>query len=101
MILSKKTLRGFWESYQGADRPSLEQALKAWYREVKHAEWKSPNEVKQKYRNASVVGNQRIVFNICGNKFRLVVSVSYLAKIVFIKWVGTHSEYDNIDAERV
>lgn len=100
-ILSKKTLRDYWENYQGAGQPALEQALKSWYREVKRASWKNSGELKQKYRNASILKNGRVVFNICGNNFRLIVGVNYSVKVVYVKWVGTHTEYDDIDAEEV
>ena len=100
-ILSKKALRDYWENYQGAGRPALEQALKSWYREVKRASWKNSGELKQKYRSASILKNGRVVFNICGNKFKLIVGVNYSVKVVYVKWVGTHTEYDDIDAEEV
>lgn len=100
-ILSKKALRDYWEGYNGVDQPALEQSLKAWYREVSKAEWNNANELKQKYRSASILGKGRVVFNICGNKFRLVVGVNYSVKVVYVKWVGTHSDYDDIDAEEV
>ena len=100
-ILSRKTLRAYWEAYEGADQSALEQALKSWYREVKKAQWSNANEVKQKYRNASILKRGRVVFNVCGNKFRLIVGVNYSVKVVYIKWVGTHAEYDDIDAEEV
>jgi len=70
-ILSRKALRDYWEGYRGEDRAALEQALKAWYREVKQARWSNANEVKQKYSSASILKKGRVVFNICGNKFRL------------------------------
>lgn len=101
LILSRKALRTYWDSYKGADQPALEQALKSWYREAKTAQWQNASELKQKYRSASILKNGRVVFNICGNKFRLVVGVNYVTKVVFIKWLGTHAEYDNIDAEEV
>jgi mRNA interferase HigB len=100
-ILSRKALRDYWEAYREADRPALEQALKAWYREVKQAQWSNANEVKQKYSSASILKKGRVVFNICGNKFRLVVGVNYSVKVVYIKWLGTHTQYDDIDAEEV
>ena len=100
-VLSKKALRDYWEVYRGADQPALEQALKAWYREVKQARWSNANELKQKYSSASILKKGRVVFNICGNKFRLVVGVNYSVKVVYIKWLGTHTEYDDIDAEEV
>jgi len=100
-ILSKKVLRDYWETYRGADQPALEQALKAWYREVKQAHWSNANELKLKYRGASILKKGRVVFNICGSKFRLVTGVNYSVKVVYIKWLGTHTEYDDIDAEEV
>jgi len=100
-ILSKKSLRDYWEAYRGADQPALEQALKSWFREVKRAQWQNANELKQKFRSASILKNGRVVFNICGNKFRLVVGVNYSVNVVYIKWIGTHTEYDNIDSEEV
>ena len=100
-ILSRRALRDYWESYPGADRAALEQALKSWYREVKQAQWSTANQLKQKYRSASILKNGRVVFNICGNKFRLIVAGNYSVKVVYIKWVGTHTEYDGIDAEEV
>lgn len=100
-IISRRTIRDYWEGYSGSDQIALENALKAWYREVKKAEWNNSNELKQKYRNASILKNGRVVFNICGNSFRLVVSVNYSIKVAYIKWVGTHKQYDDIDAEEV
>ena len=100
-ILSKKALRDYWEAYQGVDQPALEQALKAWSREVKKAQWSNARELKQKYRNASILRKNRVVFNICGNKYRLVVGVNYSVKVVYIKWLGTHAEYDDVHAEEV
>jgi mRNA interferase HigB len=100
-IVSSKALREYSEQYDGADKPALEQALRSWTREAKQARWNNANELKQKYRSASMLKKGRVVFNICGNKFRLVVSINYSVKIVYIKWVGTHAEYDDIDAEEV
>ena len=68
---------------------------------MKQAQWSTTSQLKQKYRSASILKNGRVVFNICGNKFRLIVGVNYSVKVVYIKWVGTHSEYDGIDAEEV
>lgn len=100
-LLSIKALRDYWEAYKGNDQTALEQALKSWYREIKHAQWNTANEIKQQYRSASVLKNGRVVFNICGNKFRLIVGVNYKLNIVYVKWVGTHAEYDGINAEEV
>jgi mRNA interferase HigB len=100
-VLSRRALRKYWEAYQGAEQPALEQALKAWYREVKHARWDDPSALKRKYRSASILKNGRVVFNICGTKFRLVARVNYSVKVVYVRWLGTHAEYDDIDAEEV
>lgn len=95
-ILALGTLRQFWESHADAEQP-----LKAWYDEAKAAAWKSPAEIKERYRSASFVANNRVVFNIKGNDYRLIVSVAYQHGVVFIKFVGTHAEYDRVDAATV
>jgi mRNA interferase HigB len=97
-VISRKKLKEFWETptYKDSEEP-----LKAWYLEADNAEWKNPNEIKAKYGNASVVGNNRIVFNICGNKYRLIVQIHYEACIVKIRFLGTHKEYDKIDAGEI
>ena len=92
-IISRKTLREFWEKHPDAAQP-----LQAWYHDVKHANWSSPADIKAVYRNASFVAQNRVVFNIKGNKYRLVVAVQYDFGIVFIRFVGTHKYYDTIDA---
>ncbi len=97
-IISIKTIKDFWKNPKYKDS---EQALRAWFFEVKKEKWISPNDVKIKYKNASIIGNNRIVFNIKGNKYRLIVSVKYKFKIVFIRFIGTHSEYDKIDAKNI
>jgi mRNA interferase HigB len=73
----------------------------AWYAEVERAVWKNPIDVKTMYRTASIIGSRRVVFNISGNKYRLVTEINYLAPVVEIRWFGTHSEYDRIDARTV
>ena len=95
-IFSKGTLRGFWESY-----PDSEQYLKTWYDTAMNSEWKTPNEVKQTYANASILKNSRIVFNIKGNTYRLVVKFNYEKQWIFIRFIGTHTEYDEIDADNI
>ncbi len=93
-VIAKRTLREFWES-----RPSYADAavpLDAWYAEVSAARWTSPNDVKAQYRSASFVTG-KIVFNIGGNKYRLIVDIDYPRAIVYIKFVGTHEQYDSID----
>ncbi len=95
-IISNKALREHWEA-----RPDSEEQLKAWYAEARAASWSSPPEVKAKYRSASILKGSRVVFNICGNKYRLVVWINYGSQIVYIRFVGTHKEYDKIDAETI
>lgn len=95
-IIALKTLRAFWEKHSAA-----RQALQAWYHDAKHATWKTPADIKAVYRNASVVENNRVVFNIKGNQYRLVVAIQYQFGIVYIRFVGTHQEYDKIDVTTV
>jgi mRNA interferase HigB len=95
-IISRKTLKAFWERH-----PDAQQALQAWYADVKHAAWKSPTDIKRIYRNASIVANNRVVFNIKGNKYRLVVAIQYDYGIVYIRFVGTHQDYDKIDVTTI
>ncbi len=79
----------------------MRQPLQAWYDDTKHAEWEKPSDIKIAFRNASFIGNDRVVFNLKGNSYRLVVAISYEHSIVFIRFVGTHQEYDRIDAAKV
>jgi len=95
-IISQKTLKDFWERHSDAEQP-----LQAWYADLKAAKWKYPYEIKSIYRNASFVGNNRVVFNIKGNTYRVVVAIQYQLGIVYIRFVGTHEEYDLIDAATV
>jgi mRNA interferase HigB len=76
-------------------------ALDSWYREARQAEWKNSSEVKASYAHASIVGADRVVFNIKGNAYRLVVAVDYRRRIVFIKWLGSHKDYDAIDVRTI
>lgn len=78
--------------------PDCKQTLEAWYHDTKRAGWKTPADIKNVYRNASIQANNRVVFNIKGNQYRLVVAIQYQYGIVYIRFVGTHSEYDKIDA---
>jgi mRNA interferase HigB len=89
-------LREFWEQH-----PDARQTLQAWYDDAKHAAWKTPADIKYVYRNASFVANNRVVFNIKGNSYRLVVAIRYEQGIVFIRFVGSHQQYDRIDAATV
>ena len=95
-IVAVKFLRAFWEKH-----PDSEQALKSWADEVRKASWKQPSEIKEHYRSASILKNRRVVFNIKGNDYRLVVSIAYQYQAVYVKFIGTHKEYDAIDAETV
>ncbi len=97
-IIAKSTLRAFYEQVNYADSKS---ALKAWHHEVSKLQWSNPNDIKAQYRSASVVGGNKIVFNICGNKYRLIVSVNYDAGIVFVKFIGTHNAYDKVNIEEL
>jgi mRNA interferase HigB len=95
-IISRRTLREFWEKH-----PDAEQPLRAWYANAKRANWRTPADVKTAYRNASLVANNRVVFNIKGNRYRLVVAIDYQYSIIYIRFVGTHREYDKIDAATI
>lgn len=95
-VIAKKILRDFWERH--AD---CEQQLKSWYHEVSKTEWKSPNDIKQHYPSASILGNNRVVFNIKGNSYRLIVKINFDYQMIWIRFIGTHSEYDKIDANEI
>jgi len=95
-IFAKSTLRIYWEKHADS-----EQYLKTWYDMAMNSDWKSPNDVKQTYANASILKNGRIVFNIKGNAYRLVVKFNFEKQWGFIRFIGTHSEYDKIDADTI
>ena len=95
-IIAVKTIKDYIANYHQA-----EQALLSWYEEISAASWNSPNELKAQYRNASIRTNKRVVFNIHGNTYRLIVDIEYRLKIVFVVWFGTHKQYDQIDAKTV
>lgn len=97
-VIAKSTLVRYWQQPGFADAQA---PLESWYEEAIKAEWKTPQDVKGKFGNASICGNNRVVFNIGGNKYRLVVEMQYRAGIVWVKFVGTHAEYDKIDVETV
>src|SRR5229473_780424 len=96
-IIARRTLRLFWE----AGNADAEQPLRAWYKEASAAAWATPAAVKAQYRSASILKNDRVVFNIGGNKYRLIVAIRYDLGICFIRWIGTHADYDRVDAEEV
>lgn len=101
-IIARRTLREFVESRAGrTDQPALRAALDAWFDEVRKAKWSSTADIKRLYASASIVSSDRIVFNIRGNAYRLVVAVDFEKGIVWIKWLGTHRDYDRIDVREV
>lgn len=95
-VIAKRTLREFWKS-----NPDSEQQLMVWYREATNADWNTPNEIKSQYTSASILKNSRVVFNICGNKYRLIAEINFMRKWVFIRFIGNHKEYDKIDANNI
>ena len=101
-VFSRNTLTKYVEKLAGhKDQHAVKSALDAWYYEVRQAAWKSSADVKRSYSHASVVGADRVVFNIKGNSYRLVIAVNYARSTAFIKWIGTHKEYDAIDVRTV
>ena len=86
----------FWEKHRLAEQP-----LKSWYREAAQADWEIPADIKSGYRHASFIKGNRVVFNIGGNKYRLIVHANYDFRILYIRFVGTHAEYDRIDPEQI
>ena len=97
-VIAVSNLRNFWENTAHKDS---EQPLKAWLAETTKARWTQPADIKAQYGNASIIANNRVVFNIKGNDYRLIVSVAYKMQWVYIKFVGTHKHYDAIDAETI
>jgi len=95
-VIAVKTLRNFWALY-----PDAEQPLLAWFDEISKANWSQPADIKAHYATASILKNRRVVFNIKGNDYRLIVAVAYKLGIVYIKFVGTHQQYDAVDSETV
>lgn len=95
-IVAIGTLRSFWMRH-----PDSEQPLKAWHDEARHARWKTPQDIRDQYASASFVGRNRVVFNIKGNDYRLIVAVASRFQAVHIKFIGTHAQYDRIDAATV
>jgi len=95
-IIARRTLREFWEKH-----PDAEQPLQTWYTQVRHANWLSPDDIKLLFRSASFVANNRVVFNIKGNRYRLVVIVVYKHSTIYVRFIGTHKEYDSIDVRTI
>ena len=97
-IISKRTLREFWEIPKYSDSKG---PLESWYQEAEGADWPDPHVIKAKYKNASILKNNTVVFNIHGNTYRLVVRINYKHRMVYIRFIGTHKQYDDIDAENI
>ena len=97
-VIAKSSLKRFWERSGNADARG---PLHSWYDEALRANWRTPQDIKDRFASASICGNIRVVFNVGGNKYRLVVEVQYQAGIVWVKFAGTHAQYDRIDVESV
>jgi len=95
-IFSRSTLREFWQRHAASEQP-----LKSWYQEAERSQWRTPNEIKAEYPSASILADNRVVFNIKGNTYRLVVKINYDYGAVWIRFIGTHAEYDKIDATKI
>lgn len=95
-IIAKKTLREFWIRHK-----DCEEQLKAWFQETSNCEWINSNDVKNDYPSASILGDNRIVFNIKGNHYRLIIKINYDYQMIWIRFIGTHAEYDKIDATKI
>jgi mRNA interferase HigB len=95
-IIARKILRDFWEVHS-----EVEEQLKSWFQEFSSSDWATPNEIKLEYPSASILNDNRVVFNIKGNHYRLIVKINYDYQMTWIRFVGTHSEYDKIDAKTI
>ncbi|HMI65980.1 MAG TPA: type II toxin-antitoxin system HigB family toxin [Cyclobacteriaceae bacterium] len=95
-VIAKRTLREFWTKHS-----DCEQRLKSWYQEAEKREWKNTNEIKKEYPTASILGGNRVVFNIKGNNYRLIVKINFQYQMIWIRFIGTHKEYDRIDATEI
>jgi mRNA interferase HigB len=95
-VIAKKILRDYWKK-----QTDSEEQLKTWYKEASKATWTSPAKIKSEYPKASILKSGRAVFNICGNQYRLIVQINYKRRWVFIRFIGTHGEYDKIDADKI
>ncbi len=98
-IIAKRTLRLFWEGNRR--RRDARRALEDWHAQVRVADWKTPAEVKAIFGDASILEGSRVVFNICGNKYRLITKINFPYRVVYIRFVGTHEEYDTVNAETI
>ncbi len=95
-IIAKKILRDFWERH-----PDNEQQLKSWYLEASNATWTDPNSLKEDYPSASILMDNRVVFNIKGNNYRLIIKINYDYQMAWVRFIGTHAEYDKVNAKKI
>ncbi len=95
-VIAKKILREFWGKHNDS-----EEQLKTWFKEASKANWRSTADIKSEYANASILKSGRVVFNICGNKYRLIVDINYVRQWMFIRFIGTHNDYDKVDADKI
>jgi mRNA interferase HigB len=95
-VIAKSTLREFWKKH-----PDGEQQLKSWYQEAEKSDWQSMNEIKREYPSASILAGNRVVFNIRGNNYRLIVKINFQYQMTWIRFIGTHKEYDKVDATKI
>src|SRR5690606_9473698 len=95
-VIAKKTLRDFWKVH-----PDCEQQLKSWFQEASNAHWTRPRQIKADYPSASFISDNRVVFNIKGNNYRLIVRINYDYQIIWIRFIGTHAQYDKVNAKTI
>ncbi len=95
-VLAKKILREFWEK-----NPDTTEQLKSWYQEATKSQWPNPNFIKSEFPNARIISNNRVIFNIKGNQYRLVVKVNYKYQMIYIRFIGTHDAYDKLDMKTI
>lgn len=96
VVIALSRLRACWKKH-----PEAEEAIKAWYHAVTEADWGGPPDVKRRFASVSILKNGRAVFNLKGNKYRLVTYIRYSSRTVYVRWIGTHAEYDGIDAQEI
>ena len=95
-IIARSRLKRFWEKHDDTEQP-----LRTWYDLIKNANWQTPNDVKQLFNSADILPDNRVVFNIKGNNYRLIVKIKYEYKVLYIRFIGTHTEYNKIDAKKI
>ena len=95
-VIAKRTLQEFWEKHR-----DCEQQLKSWFREAEQVEWDNPNEILAEYPNARIIENNRAIINIKGNRYRLIIKINFKFGMVWIRFIGTHAEYDKIDPKTI